>query len=379
MKHPILAVFFTALFVGCHSADKHDRAAGTAGSGEHGHAEGEIVFSARQAQAAGLRTETVRPSAFSEVFKAAGRIEAPVGGETTVAATAAGIVRFTAAVRAEGSGVGRGAVVAYVSSRDLPDGDPVDRLRVAYTTAREAYERGRQLVADKIISQSQFEALRSDYESARLAYEAQAGSHTPSGIAVRSSGSGYVKQLLVKPGDYVAVGQPLLTLTTVRRLQLRVDVSERYLDRLATLRSARFLTPYDGRVYSLDELGGRLVSRGRATGGSPYVPVTFEFDNRGSLVAGTAVEVWLLGSERQGVVSVPRSALTEEQGLYYIYIKEGADVYRKQEVVTAGDDGRRVAIASGLKGGEEVVTAGAYEVKLAALSGALPEGHSHEH
>ena len=261
----------------------------------------------------------------------------------------------------------------------LPDGDPVDRARVAYETAREAYERGARLVGERIISQSQFEALRGQYEQARLAYEAQAADHSAGGVAVKAPAAGYVKQLLVRPGDYVAVGQPLVVLTSTRRLRLRAEVPERHLHRLASVRTARFLTPYDGRTYALDSLGGRLAARGRATGGSPYVPVTFEFDNRGSFVAGTAVEVWLVGAARPGVLSVPRTALTEEQGLYYVYIKTSDHTYRKQEVTPAADNGHRVAIASGLHGGEEVVAEGAVAVKLAALSGAVPEGHNHQH
>ena len=42
-------------------------------------------------------------------------------------------------------------------------------------------------------------------------------------------------------------------------------------------------------------------------------------------------------------------------------------------------DGSRTAILHGLHGGEQVVVAGVYQVKLAALSGVVPEGHSHEH
>ena len=240
-------------------------------------------------------------------------------------------------------------------------------------------ERGARLVGERIISQSQFEALRGQYEQARLAYEAQAADHSAGGVAVKAPSAGYVKQLLVRPGDYVTVGQPLVVLTSTRRLRLRAEVPERHLHRLASVRTARFLTPYDGRTYALDSLGGRLAARGRATGGSPYVPVTFEFDNRGSFVAGTAVEVWLVGAERPGVLSVPRSALTEEQGLYYVYIKVAPDAYRKQEVTPVADNGHRVAVASGLHGGEEVVAEGAVAVKLAALSGAVPEGHNHQH
>lgn len=314
MQKTLYAALLTALLAGCGHAD-HPAAPEAQATDDHGHAEGEIIFTPAQAKAAGVTTETIQPAPFADAVKVGGTLEAPTGSETTVAATAAGLVTLTPAVGAEGLHVGRGATVARISARSLPDGDPVDRARVAFETAREAYERGARLVGERIISQSQFEALRGQYEQARLAYEAQAADHSAGGVAVKAPSAGYVKQLLVRPGDYVTVGQPLVVLTSTRRLRLRAEVPERHLHRLASVRTARFLTPYDGRTYALDSLGGRLAARGRATGGSPYVPVTFEFDNRGSLVAGTAVEVWLVGAERPGVLSVPRSALTEEQGL----------------------------------------------------------------
>lgn len=378
MQRILYAALLTALLAGCGHTG-HPAAPEAEATDGHAHAEGEIIFTPEQAKAAGVVTETIHPAPFADAVKVGGTLEAPAGSETTVAATAAGLVSLAPAVRAEGMHVGSGATVARISAQGLPDGDPVDRARVAYETAREAYERGARLVGERIISQSQFEALRGQYEQARLAYEAQAADHSAGGVAVKAPAAGYVKQLLVRPGDYVAVGQPLVVLTSTRRLRLRAEVPERHLHRLASVRTARFLTPYDGRTYALDSLGGRLAARGRATGGSPYVPVTFEFDNRGSFVAGTAVEVWLVGAARPGVLSVPRTALTEEQGLYYVYIKTSDHTYRKQEVTPAADNGHRVAIASGLHGGEEVVAEGAVAVKLAALSGAVPEGHNHQH
>lgn len=108
------------------------------------------------------------------------------------------------------------------------------------------------------------------------------------------------------------------------------------------------------------------------------MPVTFEFDNRGDVVPGSFVEVWLLGRERQGVISLPVSALTEEQGLTFVYLQLDAECYQKQEVRTGATDGDRVEILSGLKGGEKVVTQGAIHVKLASASNAIP-GHTHNH
>ena len=62
--------------------------------------------------------------------------------------------------------------------------------------------------------------------------------------------------------------------------------------------SRQTLSPYDNKVYELGELKGRLLSYGKASGGTSfYVPVTFEFDNRGDVIPGSYVEVYLLSSE----------------------------------------------------------------------------------
>jgi len=188
-----------------------------------------------------------------------------------------------------------------------------------------------------------------------------------------------VKNCLVKEGDYVTVGQPLMTVTQMRRLVLKADVSERYYAQLPRIVSANFKTPYNNKVYCLENLGGKVLSFGKSSGDtSYYVPVTFEFDNRGDMVPGAFVEVFLLSGERQGVISLPESALTEEQGLYFVYLKLDDECYKKQEVQLGTSNGERVEILSGLKDGDTVVIRGAIHVKLAAASNAIP-AHSHNH
>ena len=75
---------------------------------------------------------------------------------------------------------------------------------------------------------------------------------------------------------------------------------------------------------------------------------------------------------------MPKTALTEEQGLFFVYIQLDAECYKKQEVKVGADNGREVQILSGIKAGDKVVTEGAYHVKLASASNAIP-AHSHEH
>ena len=138
--------------------------------------------------------------------------------------------------------------------------------------------------------------------------------------------------------------------------------------------------PYNNKVYALSELNGRLLSYGKASGGGSgyYVPVTFEFDNKGDIVPGSFVEVYLLSSPMENVIALPRAALTEEQGSFFVYLQLDEEGYKKQLVTLGADNGESVQILSGVKAGDRVVTEGAYQVKLASATNAIP-AHSHEH
>ena len=177
----------------------------------------------------------------------------------------------------------------------------------------------------------------------------------------------------------MTIGQPLVSVTQNRRLFLRAEVSEKYYPYLRTISSANFQTPYNNKVYELQALNGKLLSFGKTAGdNSFYVPVTFEFDNKGEVIPGSFVEVFLLSSPMENVIFLPRTALTEEQGSYFVYLQLDEEGYRKQEVTVGADNGKNVQILSGVKAGDRVVTEGAYQVRLASASNAIP-AHSHEH
>ena len=176
------------------------------------------------------------------------------------------------------------------------------------------------------------------------------------------------------------VGQPVVVVSRAKRLQLRAEVSEKYADRLPTLTGANFKPSYGDTLYKLSDLNGRLISYGRAVDdNSFYIPVIFDFDNRGDIIPGSYVEVFLLSLPLMDVIAVPVSALTEEQGLHFVYVQLEKEIFKKQEVRIGLSDGERVRILSGLKEGDRVVTKGTYQVKLAATASVIPEGHSHAH
>ena len=359
-----------------HEGHNHDAHEGHDHGHDHGSNPDEIILAPHKAKAAGVASMEIQPKSFRQVIKASGEVQAAQGNESTIVANVAGVVSFQRSVT-EGMQVGKGATIMTISASKLQEGDPAERARIAYEAAKADFDRASRLVESQIVSQKEFNAIKEKYENARIAYEALSKNQTKGGVAVSAPMGGYIKNLLVKEGDYVSVGQPLATVTQNNRLFLRADVSERYYKYLNNITSANFKTPYDNQVYELEALNGKLLSYGKSAG-SFYVPVTFSFDNKGEIIPGSFVEIYLLSKDMENSIVLPVEALTEEQGLYFIYIQKCEESYKKQEVKLGASNGKEVQILSGVQPGDKVVVKGAYHVKLASASNALP-AHSHEH
>lgn len=217
-----------------------------------GHSD-EIILPKAKAEAAGVKTSVIAPEAFEQVIKTSGQVLAAQGDESVAVATVAGVVSFRGKVT-EGMSVGKGTALVTISSSNIADGDPVQRARIAYEISKKEYERMQALVKNKIVSDKEFAQAEQNYENARISYEALAKNHSAGGQAIVSPIAGFVKNILVKEGDYVTIGQPLVSVTQNRRLFLRAEVSEKYYPSLRTIGSANFKTPYDDKVYELKGL-----------------------------------------------------------------------------------------------------------------------------
>ena len=357
-----------------HSAkqDHHDEDEAEEHSSDH------IFLDSAKARAAGVETAVLEPGVFHDVIATSGSLIAATCDETTIVAPVNGIVSHSRHI-SEGIALRQGEVLYHIASDKLKDGDYAQRALTNYLAAKREYDRTKPLVEDKIISEKDFNAIRTEYENAAIAYNAVKTVSSAKGITISSPVSGYMKECLVKDGDYVETGAPLMVVTKNQHLYLRVEVPVRYFNELGKISTAKFRTQYSDRVIDLRDVGGKLMSSGKsAVSTSSYIPVTFQLDNKGDMVAGTYAEVFLVTGERQGVLSVPTTALTEEQGVFYVYTQEDGSHYHKQEVTTGATDGERTEITGGLKGGERIVTKGAVTVKLAAANNAIP-GHTHEH
>ena len=358
--------------------DETEQHAGEAGD-DHDHGD-EIILTPEKARAAGVKVETIMPGTFHGVIHTSGKVLSASCDETTVVATISGRVSYKNHV-SEGLKVAGGTALFSITSAGMQvaDGDPVQRARIDYERAERDYTRARLLIKDKIISEKDLAVAKAEYEAARLTYTSVQKTRSAGGVVVTAPRGGYVKQCLVAGGDYVEAGQPLAVITQNKHLYLRAEIPEREFKELNKIRCAKFRTSYSDRLYDITDMGGHIQSYGRsAEVNNSYIPVVFEFNNTGDVVQGSYAEIYLITQERENVLTLPLTALTEEQGVHYIYIQVDKEGYRKQEVTLGESDGERVEILSGLKKGDKVVTKGAIQVKLASAANAIP-AHNHNH
>lgn len=357
-----------------HAQHDHDHgAAHVHGEAEEAGGTDEIVLEPEVAARMGVTTVTLAPGEFSQIVKVAGQVMPAATDDGVAVAPTAGIVTLSADMN-PGRNVGAGSVIARVSAKNISGGDTNEAARVAIDAARRELERARPLVEEGLITRREFNEIQSRYDAAVAAYSPKGASGT-----VTSPLAGVVTALLVRQGEYVEAGQPIARIAKNSRLTLRADLPQRYYNFLPTIVSANFRADHSTETVELSHFNPQLSTGSAASASGGYLPVYFTFNNPGGVMPGSYVEVWLIGQSRPGVLSVPLTALTEQQGETYVYVQLDEECYERRLVKTGASDGVAVEVLSGLSAGDKVVTQGATVIRLAENSGNIPEGHSHNH
>ncbi|MBK6819500.1 MAG: biotin/lipoyl-binding protein [Bacteroidetes bacterium] len=84
--------------------------------------------------------------------------------------------------------------------------------------AQAEYNRASDLIKDKLITQSEFQAAKLRNENAKIAVSNLNKNYGAGGRNLSSPISGFIKSILVSEGQYVTAGQPLATITKTRNL-----------------------------------------------------------------------------------------------------------------------------------------------------------------
>jgi RND family efflux transporter MFP subunit len=341
------------------------------------------AFTKEQSWKIDFATEHPKVEPFGQVIKTTARVESAQGDEILISAKTNGLLALFADNVIEGKKVTNGQTLFSILGSGLANNNSSTRFAEAknnYEKTKADYERLKELAADKIVSEKDFLNAKNQYENAKVIYDNLNENFNASGQKVTSPMNGYIKQVFVQNGQYVEAGQPIVSASQNKTLLLKSEVQRKYAPLLGTINSANIRTLHNNKTYNLEQLNGKVLSYGRNTNKDNYlIPISLQIDNKGDFVSGGFVELYLKTQNGTPALTVPNSALLEEQGIYFVFVQVHPELFEKREVKVGATDGIRTEITKGIKPLERVVTTGAILVKLAQATGTLDAHSGHNH
>lgn len=341
------------------------------------------VFPKEKSWSVDFATEEAVLEPFGQVIRATSRVQPSQEEVFTVSALTDGVVSIGAKALVEGREVRKGETLCIVKGSGTADENLATkyaRAEADYNFARNKYERKKALASDRIVSESELRQAEAAFEIAKAVFENLKGNFDASGQSAKSPIEGFVTSVTVSNGQFVRAGDPIATVSRSRSLLVVAEIQPRYSACLKDICGATFKDMDSGRIWTLDELGGKVVSYGKSVSSdSPLIPVTFSVPNKGGFIPGSFLQTRIITRSETPAITLPTTSLIEEQGNYFVYRQLTPEYFEKTPVTIGASDGLRTEIRSGLSAGERVVSKGAMFVKLAQASGALDPHAGHNH
>ncbi len=370
---------------GCDQDHDHDHS-------EHGHdhdidetteVPGAIHFSNYQASKVDFAIEKPVVQSFGQVIKTVAKVQSSQDEEMLIPAQMSGIVRFNGNNLTEGKKVSAGQTLCSVAGSGLADNNIAVRFTEAQNNYRKAeadYTRAQALAKDTLISGKEWIQIKNEYETAKAVFDNLSRNMNEKGQRITSPKNGFLKQIFVTNNQYVEAGQPLFSVSNSQSLLLVADVQPKDASLLPFIKTATIGSLSMPNRYTLEELNGKVLSFAHAINSDNYsLPVTFQIDNKAGFLPGSLVEIYIRTQSHQSVMTVPNSALTEDQGAFFVFVQLAPELYEKREVAVGMTDGILTEIRSGITAEESIVTKGALSVKLSQASGMLDPHAGHAH
>jgi len=355
-----------------------------------------IGFLKEQQWTLDFATAVVSEHSLRESIRVPAEVRPKTGGEAEVIAPVAGRIAAGGVIPGAGTPVHNGQVLARIVPKTAI---PADRaaLELNVTEAlsslglaekdRQRVERlvnagaipGRRLdeaTAAEANARARLEASRSLLAQHELTRSAEGQSTEHFEFFLRAPITGVIADSLAVAGAGVEEGQRLFRVVALDPVHVVAFVPEADSNRLGRLTEGELEIFGGNQPVPL----GRVVSVGRVVDPeSRTVSVIFELGNPDARFAvGQLVFVRLFTGNKALGLAVPESAIVDDAGRPVVFVQVAGESFLRRPVRLGIRDSGYVGILDGVAPGERVVTAGAYQIRLAALSPQVP-AHGHVH
>lgn len=268
----------------------------------------------------------------------------------------------------EGAQVKKGQLLAQLDPGDFRLQLEADKAQ--YTTAQSILERNKRLLAKQAISRQDYEIAQSNYLQAKSAYEYALNQLEYTRLKAPFSGS--IEKKYVEDYQKVQTGESVFKLINPDRLEVNFTLPESDVDLIRVNKT--IFVEFDN--YRGEYFRAEIKDVVDASVDGAGIPVTLRIVDKAfdpekyNIKAGFAcrVKIQIEGNRAyHAYVTVPITAIfnppTDKQGTYVWVYDPAVSEVKIRKVRTEGlVGGDRVIVPEGLSAGEQVVTAGVYQL-----------------
>lgn len=258
--------------------------------------------------------------------------------------------------------------------------------RIQTEAALRSYQREKALADQKISAQmeadealARFESSKADLEETTHALKAMgfsdlelvnlAGSASCT-LPIRSPCAGTLIEKAAVAGNRIQAGQTIMTVSDLTSVWVWLDLYERDLAAIVEVSAKQPLAviletgAFPGRRFKgvLENLGTTMDETTRTVKARALIP-----NPDGLLRPGMFCKARLSWTQRETVLAVPRQAVLEDEGNWFVFTWLQQEYYIRRPVTKGREFNEWIEITGGLKEGEGVVTEGAFLLKSDVL------------
>ena len=343
--------------------------------------DGSISFLKEQAWKIDFQTAPVISGEIYDVINTSGVWMPSTSSVKSLVAKANGVVDFKVNNLTEGTAVKKGQLLMSLNSQGLASNNlstDIASAKAKYQQAKSEYDRKKELYESKIVPKSEFEKVESNFEIAKANYQSLVSGVSGGSKQIRAPFDGFIKSITVSNGNYVNQGAALVAIGTHQSKVLKTQLAPNYGLTMENVQGIWYQTK-DGQWADVTDAEGKILSIGKdVEREQPLISVFAQVNAAIDMPEGSLTQVQIaMGNATQNTM-IPVNALLEDYGSYSVMVQLSGESFERRPVKIGKRNGENVEILQGLQVGEVVVTTGAYQVKMASMSGSTP-AHGHEH
>jgi membrane fusion protein, multidrug efflux system len=251
----------------------------------------------------------------------------------------------------EGSAVREGDALCSLDDRDYKN--HFNATRAAFETANANHARVLELYGEQLAPRSLLDSAVAELEQSRSAMHM--ADLQLERCLIKAGMHGIINRMLVEPGQFVAVGDPVAEILQLTPIKVIVGIPE------SDIHAVRQVDTFEIRI---DALGGKIFTGTKhhfsrsADPMAKLYDLEIRIDNpEGEILADMFARVDIVKRSSPLALTLPLYGIISTGGRHTVFVDAGGFA-EKREVTLGIQEGWRIEITSGLTAGDRVVVVG---------------------